>query len=198
MTHLFAQVADQQLPQDVVEVDLGRPLHGAEGEQRLQWLRAGGGGAALQPVVVHRLVGGAQHQRVLEEHGQRVDVDVEGQHDAAGEEGVRLAVVAGEQRQPHLHAGLAARQPQRLQQVALLAVGAAGGPHVLHALGQHHRRAEGELGGGRGWMRRRKSRGAVVGSSMDSAENGVDSPASCCWPASPSLVPAALSGPSAA
>lgn len=143
--HLFAQVADQQLPQDVVEVDLGRPLHGAEGEQCLQWL--GGGGAALQAVIVHRLVGGAQHQRVLEEHGQRIDVDVEGQHDAAGEEGVRLAMVAGEQRQPHLHAGLTARQPQRFQQVALLAVGAAGGPHVLHALRQHHRRAEGQLRG---------------------------------------------------
>ncbi|TNN81198.1 hypothetical protein EYF80_008532 [Liparis tanakae] len=112
----------------------------AEGEQRFQWLRG-----ALHPVVEHRLIGGPQHQGVLEQHGQRVDVDVERQHDAPGEEGVGLAMVSGKQRQPDFHAGLATGQPQGLQQVALLLVGATGGPHILHTLGQHHRGAKREL-----------------------------------------------------
>lgn len=136
-TYLFAQVADQQLPKDVVEVDLGGSLHGAVGEQRLQRLRG-----PLQPVVEHGLVGRPQHQGVLEQHGQGVDVDVEGQHDAPGQERVGLAVVSGEQWQPDLHARLSAGQPQRLQQVALLPVGATGGPHVLHTLGQDYRRTK--------------------------------------------------------
>lgn len=137
---LLAQIAHQQLPQDVVEVDLGGALHRAEGKEPLGRLAG-----ATQPLIQHSLVGGAQHQGILEEHGQRVDVDVEGQHDSARQEGVRLAVVPRKEGQPHLHARLPARQPQRLQQVPLLTVGAAGRPHVLHAMCQNHRRAEWQL-----------------------------------------------------
>lgn len=136
-TNLFAQVSNQQLPQDVMEVDLGGPLHGAVGEQRLQWFRG-----SLQPVIEHRLIGRPQYQGILKQHGQRVDVDVEGQHDASGEEGVGLAVVSWKQRQPDFHACLAAGQPQGLQQVALLPVGATGGPNILHTLGQHYWRTK--------------------------------------------------------
>lgn len=80
-TYLFAQVANQQLPQDVVEVDLGGPLYGTVGEQCLQRL-----GGSLQPVVEYGLIGGSQDQGVLKQHSQRIDVDVEGQHYAPGEE----------------------------------------------------------------------------------------------------------------
>ena len=120
-----------------MEVDLGGPLYGAEGEQCLQWLRG-----SLQPIIEDGLIGSPEYQGVLEQHSQRVDIDVEGQHDASGEEGVGLAVVPGKQRQPDFHARLAAGQPQGLQQVALLPVGATGGPHVLHTLSQHHRRTK--------------------------------------------------------
>lgn len=123
-----------------MEVDLGGPLHSAVGEQRFQWLRG-----ALHPIIEHSLIGCPQDQGVLKQHSQRVDVDVERQHDAPGEEGVGLAMVSGKQRQPDFHAGLTTGQPQGLQQVALLLVGATGGPHILHTLGQHHRGAKREL-----------------------------------------------------
>lgn len=136
-TNLFAKVANQQLPQDVVEVDLGGSLYRAVRKQRLQWLRG-----PLQPVVQYRLIGRSQHQCVLKQHSQRIDVDVEGQHDASGEERVRLPMVPGEQRQPNFHSRLATGQPQGLQQVALLLVGATGGPNILHALSEHDWGAE--------------------------------------------------------
>lgn len=116
-TYLFAQVSNQQLPQDVVEVDLGGPLYGTVGEQCLQRL-----GGSLQPVVEHGLVGCSQYQGVLKQHSQRVDVDVEGQHYAPGQEGVRLPMVSGEQRKPYFHSCLSAGQPEGFQQVALLLV----------------------------------------------------------------------------
>lgn len=121
----------------MVEVDLGGPLYGAEWEQRLEWLRG-----SLHPIIKHSLIGSPQYQGVLEQHSQRVDVDVERQHDASGEEGVGLAVVPRKQRHPDFHPRLTAGQPQGLQQVALLPVGATGGPHVLHTLGQHYRRTK--------------------------------------------------------
>lgn len=123
-----------------MEVDLGGPLYGAEGEQCFKWLRR-----ALQTIVKHSLVGGPQHQGVLKQHSQGVDVDVEGQHYASGEEGVGLAMVPWEQRQPHFHPCFTAGQPQGLHEVALLPVGATGGPHVLHTLSQHDRRTKGKL-----------------------------------------------------
>lgn len=76
-------------------------------------------------VVEHSVVDGTEDQRV-----QRVDVDVEGQHDPLGQEGVRLALVPGEEREPDLHARPAAAQPQGLQEVTLLLVGPARRPDV--------------------------------------------------------------------
>lgn len=120
-----------------MEVDLGGPLYGAVGEQRLQWLRG-----SLQPIIENGLIGCPQYQGILKQHSQRVDVDVERQHDASGEKGVGLAMVSGKQRQPDFHACLATGQPQGLQQVAFLPVGATGGPHILHTLSQHYWRTK--------------------------------------------------------
>lgn len=128
---LLAQIPHQQLAQDVMEVDLRRALHRTEREERLQRL---GGGGAVSAVEQHGFVRGAQDESVLEQNGERVDVDVEGQHDPAGQKGVRFAVIPGEERKPHLHPRLAAGQPQSLRQVTLLAVVATGGPDVLHTL----------------------------------------------------------------
>lgn len=93
----------------MVEVDLGCPLYGTEREQCFKWLRR-----ALQTIIKHSLVGSAQHQGILKKNSQRVDVDVEREHNASGEEGVGLAMVAWEERQPHFHPCLTAGQPQRL------------------------------------------------------------------------------------
>lgn len=100
-----------------MEVDLGGPFYGAVGEQRLQWL-----GGPLQSVVQHGLVGCSEHQGVLKQHSQRVDVDVEGQHYAPGKEGVGLSMVPGEKRKPHFHSCFSTGQPQGFQQVTLLLV----------------------------------------------------------------------------
>lgn len=99
--YLFTQVANQQLPQDVVEVDLGGPLNSAVGKHCLQWLRG-----SLQPIIEHSLVGSPQNQGVLKQHSQRIDVDMERQHYAPGQERVGLSVVSGEQRQPYFHSCL--------------------------------------------------------------------------------------------
>lgn len=120
-----------------MEVDLGGSLYSAVRKQRLQWLRG-----SLQPIIQHSLIGCPQYQGILKQHSQWVDVDVEGQHDASGEEGVGLAMVPRKQRQPDFHPCLTTGQPQGLQQVALLPIGATGGPHVLHTLGQDYRRTK--------------------------------------------------------
>lgn len=120
-----------------MEVYLGGSFYGAEGEQSLEWLRR-----SLQPIIQHGLVSGPQYQGVLKQDRQRVNVDVEGQHDSPGEEGVGLAMVPRKQRQPDFHPCLTAGQPQGLQQVALLSVGATGGPHVLYTLSQYYRRTK--------------------------------------------------------
>lgn len=139
---LLAQIPHQQLAQDVMEVDLRRALHRAEREERLQRLGGRGGVSAVEE---RGFVRGAQDEGVLEQNGQRVDVDVEGQHDPAGQKGMRFTVIPGEERKPHLHPRLAAGQPQRLRQVALFTVVATGGPDVLHTLSQNHGRTEGGL-----------------------------------------------------
>ncbi|KAF3815999.1 hypothetical protein GH733_016104 [Mirounga leonina] len=107
------EVPDQQLPQNVVEVDLRGSLHNTVREEHLHLLPSTA--PRVQGIIEQSVIDSTEDQCVFKQNSQGVDIDVKRQHDPLGQEGMGLAVVPGEEREPHFHPCPSAAQPEGLQ-----------------------------------------------------------------------------------